>query len=70
MQKLVYNIREGRKGWDVYVSHTGKPVVLNGRPQTGLPLETAARLAASLEIMDFLHAESARWVITDRPIIH
>ncbi|ACL60595.1 hypothetical protein [Methylobacterium nodulans] len=70
MQKLVYNIRKGREGWDVYVSQTGKPVVLDGHPQTGLPLETAAQIAASLEIMDFLRAEKVGWMIADRPMIH
>ncbi|ACL62521.1 conserved hypothetical protein (plasmid) [Methylobacterium nodulans ORS 2060] len=70
MPSRSYDVRKGRKGWSVYASQTGKPVRLNGHPQIGLSLETAAQLAAVLEVMDFLHAENASWMITDRPTIH
>ncbi|ACL56950.1 hypothetical protein Mnod_1961 [Methylobacterium nodulans ORS 2060] len=30
-----YAVRKGREGWGVYAQHTGEPVRVNGRVQTG-----------------------------------
>ncbi|WFT83392.1 MULTISPECIES: hypothetical protein [unclassified Methylobacterium] len=70
MQTLVYGIQKDREGWSVCASRTGKPVLLDGQPQTGLSLEVASQLAASLEIMDFLRAERATWMITNCATVH
>lgn len=59
-----YTVRRGRYGWCVYAVHTGKPVRVNERVQTGLSRETAIELLASLRVFAFIEAESG-----EQPIV-
>ncbi|ACL58175.1 hypothetical protein [Methylobacterium nodulans] len=59
-----YTVRRGRNGWSVYAVHTGKPVRVNERVQTGLSRETAIELLASLRVFAFIEAESG-----EQPIV-
>ena len=55
-----YSVRKGREGWGVYAQQTGEPVRVNGRAQTGLPLETATELAESLKTLALMGAPPIR----------
>jgi hypothetical protein len=43
-----YDFREERGTWTIYERGSGRPAVLNGRPQTGLDLNEADELASAL----------------------
>ncbi|WFT83530.1 hypothetical protein QA634_09400 [Methylobacterium sp. CB376] len=57
-------------GWGVYCSQTGEPVRVNGRPQTGLPLETATDLAESLRLLASAGTETIERPTVDRRSTH
>ncbi|WP_407530785.1 hypothetical protein [Methylobacterium oryzisoli] len=52
-----YTVRRSPDGWGVYVMHTGEPVCLNGRAQTGLSRQAAIELLASLRTFAFIEGE-------------
>ena len=65
-----YAVRRGSKGWDVYAEHTGKPVQLNGRAQTGLSRELAVQLAASLKMLALTGSDTTDLPATGRRTVH
>ncbi|ACL61561.1 hypothetical protein [Methylobacterium nodulans] len=65
-----YTVRKGREGWGVYALHTGEPVRVNGRMQTGLPLETATQLAESLQLLAVIGTDAVEQPILTRRSIH
>ncbi|WP_018262463.1 hypothetical protein [Methylobacterium sp. WSM2598] len=58
-----YALRKGRQGWDIYAEHTGKPVLLNGREQTGLSRRVAVQLVTLLKRLALAGAD-----VTDLPV--
>ncbi|ACL63267.1 hypothetical protein [Methylobacterium nodulans] len=56
MPNRVFAVRKGHDGWGVYSQHTGEPVRVNGREQTGLARETALQLVSSLRMLAFFEA--------------
>ncbi|ACL57748.1 hypothetical protein [Methylobacterium nodulans] len=58
-----YTVRKDREGWGVYQLHTGEPVRVNGRVQTGLPRETAAELASALKTLNEPEAASGERLV-------
>ncbi|ACA15289.1 hypothetical protein M446_0730 [Methylobacterium sp. 4-46] len=69
MANRTYTVRRESDGWGVYALQTGEPVRVNGRAQTGLPLETATELAESLRLLAAVGRESAeRPAVERRPL--
>ncbi|ACL56951.1 hypothetical protein [Methylobacterium nodulans] len=65
-----FTVRKGRNGWGVYAAHTGEPVRVNGREQTGMSREAATQLAASLKILAFIKAEFDERLVTNPNTLH
>ncbi|ACL55689.1 hypothetical protein [Methylobacterium nodulans] len=65
-----YAARREREGWGVYAVHTGEPVRVNGRVQTGLSREAATQLAASLKILAFIEDDTGDRRVIRRYSIH
>lgn len=65
-----YTVRKGPEGWGVYALHTGEPVQVNGRVQTGLPLETATELAESLKALALAGSDAAERPAVNRRSVH
>ncbi|WP_018262245.1 hypothetical protein [Methylobacterium sp. WSM2598] len=65
-----YTTRKDRGGWGVYCPQTGAPVRVNGRAQTGLPLETATELAESLRQLAAVGTEPIQRPTVDRRSAH
>lgn len=65
-----FTVRKRREGWGIYSQHTGEPIRVNGRMQTGLSRETAIQLADLLKALAFIEAELRNRPVTDPNTLH